>query len=222
MLCRRRIVPALALALALALGSVGTSWAQQPAPLTFTVTENRAPGAAGTGTITPLAANQIRVDVRLTGMPPNSEHAMHIHIGPEARCDNNRPIVYPLTSVMVDAAGVGTSTSTVTLRAEQPVQAGNAYINVHQGPMVPSPGVICANIDASFAAAADATPAPAPATGHGLPRTGTGISADTVLPPSLLAVLAAGVAVLIGMTGAGARRAYRRAPVEPLVRSREE
>jgi hypothetical protein len=207
-LCQRRIV--FAVTLALALGSVRASWAQQPATLTFTVTENRVPGAAGTGTITPLPNNQIRVDVRLTGMQPNSEHAMHIHVAPGARCDNNAPVVYPLTSVMVDGAGVGTSTSTITLRPERPVQAGNAYINVHQDPMVPSPGVICANIDTTFAASAAASGAgsagaPTPA-GGALPRTGTGLIADTAPPAWLLAGLVGGLMTLLGIAAAGVRR----------------
>src|SRR3712207_8446672 len=49
---------------------------------------------------------------------------------------------YPLTEVRVDANGVGTSSTTVTLRADAPVTAGNAYVNVHEGATPPGVGVI--------------------------------------------------------------------------------
>ena len=143
--------------------AAGVARAQQPATLTFQVTENRAPGAAGRATIAPLPNNQIRVEIRLTGMPPNTQHAAHIHTAPGARCDTNAPITYPLADVAVDAAGVGTSTTTVTLAADRPVQAGNAYVNVHQAVTPPGPGVICADVTASFAASAAAPAGPAPA-----------------------------------------------------------
>lgn len=194
----------------LALSAAAPAWAQsQPAMLDFNVTENRLSGADGTGTITPLPGDQLRVEVRLTGMPANGEHAMHIHLGDGARCDTNAPIVYPLTSVQVDGAGVGTSTTTITLRPDQPVRAGNAYVNVHQAPTVPSPGVICANIDTTFAAGAVAPAAPAPAQPatpaqggapmpNALARTGTGLQADAPLTGWWPAA-----ATLIGLTMIG-------------------
>jgi hypothetical protein len=186
-----------------AISAVSPARAQQPAMLDFNVTENRVPGADGTGTITPLPGDQLRVEVRLTGLPPNGEHAMHIHLGDGARCDTNAPIVYPLNNVQVDGAGVGTSATTITLRPDQPVRAGNAYVNVHQAPTVPSPGVICANIDTTFAAGATGEAAPAPAPGgtqmpSALARTGTGLQADAPLAGWWLAV-----ATLIGLTVIG-------------------
>jgi hypothetical protein len=210
----KRIAAATLLALALSLGLTGGVGAQQPATLDFTVTENRVPGADGAGTITPLPDGQLRVELRLTGLPPNGEHAAHFHVAEGARCDTNAPVVYPLTTVRVDGAGVGTSATTVTLRPEQPLRAGHAYLNVHQSP-TGGPGVICANVDASFAApAAPASPA-APAPGGGpmpsaISRTGTGLAADTPLAGARLAALLLGG--LIGLAGVGtlATRAARR------------
>lgn len=180
--------------IALAAGSGSVARAQQAATLTFTVTENRVPGAAGTGTITPLPNNQFRLDVRLTGMPPNGEHAMHIHTAEGARCDTNAPVTYPLNNVRVDGAGVGTSTTTVTLTADKPVRAGNAYVNVHQGSSVPGPGIICANIDVIFTA--DGAARAMPVAGGGGPATHPS-GAWTIAAITLLALL-------LGGAGAGA------------------
>jgi hypothetical protein len=211
---RRRLF-GLVLVAGLTLGFTPTAGAQQqPATLDFNVTENRVPEADGSGTITPQSGNQLRIEVHLTGMPPNSEHAMHIHLGNGARCDTNAPIVYPLNNVQVDAAGTGTSTSTITLRADQPVRAGNAYINVHQAPTVPSPGIICANIDATFEAGSGdgaGSPAVTPAGPGGsamaMPGSGTGAATDNEM--SVASMLALGGLALALGTWAFARRARR-------------
>lgn len=184
------IMVMIAVAVVLGMSTIPGAQAQQPTPLDFNVTENRVPGADGTGTMTALPGNQLRVDVRLTGMPPNGEHAMHIHIAEGARCDTNAPIVYPLNNVRVDAAGLGTSTTTVTVRPDQPIRAGHAYVNVHQGPSLPSPGVICANIDATFTATAGAATPAMPANGVG------GVGADHASLPWAIGALA--VIVLLG------------------------
>jgi hypothetical protein len=188
---------ALLLLLVACLASARAVQAQQPASLTFIVTEDRVPGAAGTGTITSLGNNQLRVDVRLTGLPPNGSHAMHVHIADGARCDTGAPIVYPLTNVQVDGAGVGTSTSTITLRADQPIRSGNAYINVHRDATVPSPGIICANIDASFASGTAGTGGTAP---QRMPSSGTGSVSDTRTSRAVIVVL-----LVIPVLGGGLR-----------------
>jgi hypothetical protein len=197
----KQVAAAALLALTVGLMAAISVGAQQPAPLDFSVTENRVPGADGAGTITPLPGGQLRVELRLTGLPPNGEHAAHFHIAEGARCDTNAPVVYPLTTVRVDGAGVGTSATTVTLRPEQPLRAGHAYLNVHQNP-TGGPGVICANVDASFAAPA----APASPGGGQTPsaasRTGTGLQADPPLPGGWLgALLLGGLVGLAGLAG---------------------
>lgn len=184
-------------AVALGLGTLGVVRAQQAETLNFSVTENRVPGAAGTGSITPLGNNQIRVDIHLTGMPPNTVRAAHIHTAPGARCDNGAPATYPLTNVTVDANGVGASSTVVTLTPDKPVQAGNAYVNVHEGASPPGNGVICANVDQTFTAGAPATGG---ASGAGLPNTGAGAAPDTTLSGDMLAALLA-LAALAGTAG---------------------
>lgn len=189
-----------------ALGGVEVAQAQQPQPATFpmSVTENRAPGATGQVTITPVGTGQIRVDIRVTGLQPNAEHAAHIHTAQGARCDTGAPVTYPLTNVRVDASGVGTSSTVVQLTADKPVQANNAYVNVHRAATPPGEGIICANITMTYTvetvrAAAGAQPPAAP-------RTGTGPLAERQTGRALIALV---VLLLAGGVGA-ARRARAR------------
>ena len=212
-----RFGPRAGAALALAILALGTGAAalaaQQPVTLPLQVTENRAPGASGQVMMTPLGNNQVRVDIRITGLPANEQRAAHIHTAPGAVCDTGAPVTYPLSNVAVDASGVGTSTTTVTLMADRPVQAGNAYVNVHQGNVAAGApagqGVICANVTATFAAQAGAPAGGQPAgqAPGALPQTGTGLVTDSTDDAWALAGLAL-VALLLG--GAGALAAARR------------
>jgi hypothetical protein len=154
----KRVLAALALAFLLALGA-NTASAQ------VVTTQMRQTGSerlTGWFVITPVSPGVIRVEITVTGLPPNAERVDHIHIAPGAYCDSGAPVVYPLTNLRAGPDGVGRSSTTVTLD-KGPVLAGNAYINVHataQG----GPGVICGNISTSYAAAAPgqvAAPAPA-------------------------------------------------------------
>jgi len=136
---------------------------QATAPATFpmTVTANRVPGASGQVTITPMGNNQIRVEIAISGLPPTpSSRAAHIHTAQGAVCDNGAPVTYPLNDVMVDSSGHGSSTTTVTLTADKPVLANNAYVNVHEQSSPPGQGVICANITQSYTASGGAGAAP--------------------------------------------------------------
>lgn len=189
------IVAVAALALGFGVADQGAS-AQAPVTLNFSVTENRVPGAAGAATITPLGNNQLRVDIRLTGLPPNGTHAAHFHTSANATCDNNQPVTYPLTDVRVDGSGVGTSTTTITTRAANPIVPGGAYLNVHQASNPPGQGVVCANVTANLQTLA-AGPAAAAA-----PRTGTGGLQDDGASAGLLLGSLALAVLLLGGTGA--------------------
>lgn len=192
---------ALLATIALALGAASAVLAQQVATYPFAVTQNRVPGASGQAVITPLGNNQLRVDIRITGLPPTpNSRAAHIHTAAGAVCDNNAPVTYPLDSVAIDGSGNGTSSTTITLMPDKPVQASNAYVNVHEQASPPGQGVICANVTQSYAAQG----------GAAMPRTGTGgllrSSAGTSnrLSAAILALAAA-------LTGAGALSLARRA-----------
>lgn len=197
-------------ALAALLGTfaaAGTARAQQPQQATFpmAVTENRAPGAAGQVTITPVGPGQIRVDIRVTGLQPNAEHAAHIHTAQGARCDTGAPVTYPLTNVRVDASGVGTSSTVVQLTPDKPVQANNAYVNVHRAANPPGEGIICANITVTYTA--ETVRAAAGAQAPAAPRTGTGVVPEHGAQVWVLA----GLVTLMLLGGAGALRRVRRA-----------
>jgi hypothetical protein len=245
------------LAAIVALGfATGVAWAQgAPITVPMSVTENREPGLTGLATLTPLGNGQYRVEIRMSGLPPNdTARPAHIHTAAGARCDTGAPVTYPLTSVTVDADGDGTSVTTITVTADRPVTANNAYLNVHN-PAQMGRGVFCGNITvtlqtAGAAAAPPAAPpaaaaqpaaqrpstgpaqaapqaqrpaapaaapaarpaapaaapvaarpaaAPAAATAQALPRTGTGLSADTTGAWSMAGL--AMIAVLLTGTG---------------------
>ena len=210
---QRFLAGGLAAAGLLALLSIaGIAQAQQPATFEMSITENRIQGASGQTTITPLGNDQARVDIRITGLQPNNQHAAHIHTAQGARCDTNAPVTYPLTNVSVDGSGVGTSTTTITLTADKPIQANNAYANVHQMAMG-GPGVICANITQSYTAGgaggAGGTGGAGAQTPSALPQTGTGGFTEQTSAGWLLAGLAS-LFALFGGTGALAVARRRR------------
>lgn len=186
------------------LSIAGIAQAQQPATFQMSITENRVQGATGQVTMTPTGNNQARVDIRITGLPPNNEHAAHVHTAQGARCDTNAPVTYPLTNVSVDGSGVGTSTSTITLTDDKPINANNAYVNVHQLP-TGGPGVICADVTQTYTVAAaggaGGTGGAAGQTPSALPQTGTGGLTEEASGGWMLAGLAT-LAVLFGGTGA--------------------
>lgn len=194
---------------ALGLGAVTAVQAQQAATYPMQVTQNRVPGATGQVTMTSLGNNQVRVDISIKGLPVSpSSRAAHIHTAVGAVCDNNSPITYPLTNVAVDASGNGTSSTTIALTSDKPIQANNAYVNVHEQASPPGQGVICANITQSYlaqgasgAAATTAASGTGTSATTGLPQTGTGGLLDQQgLNGWLLAEIAA-LALLLGSAG---------------------
>jgi hypothetical protein len=198
---------ALALAGAIAaLGGMITVRAQAPLTIQMTPTAGREPGLSGTTTITPVGTNQIRVDIRVTGLPPNQSRAAHIHSpGPNTSdpCDTGGPVVYPLTDVRSDGSGVGTSTTTVTLDSAKGIPTRGWYVNVHERSSADGAGngVICGLITTSLGTtAAGATPA----AGGGVPASGPGAQggAATNLPATGDNVPAAKLLLAIAATGA--------------------
>lgn len=158
------MVRLLALAVVMAGGVAALGYreviAQQSVTVPMTITENRVQGVGGQMTLTPMPNNMLRVQIRLTGLRPNAEHAAHIH-GPGV-CDVNAPITHPLNNVRADASGVGTSDTTVSIGANNPLRQPS-YVNAHMGANPPGVGVICGNIPSNFGQA----PRALPATGDG-------------------------------------------------------
>lgn len=76
---------------------------------------------------------KLTVQVKLTGLAPNSIHPVHIDQGNCADNDGGHDrTLYPLMNAVADAHGVATLTSTVN--APNGIPAKNWYLDVHNGP----------------------------------------------------------------------------------------
>ncbi len=78
---------------------------------------------ATTGTLT--------VELRLTGLAPNSVHPAHIHSG---LCEKQGAVAYGLNNVQADGHGVADTVTAVTAIKESGIPDGAWYVNVHNGP----------------------------------------------------------------------------------------
>jgi len=81
--------------------------------------------ASGTAQLS-IASGKLTVKLTLTGLTPNSTHIAHIHKG---SCEAQGAVLYPLTSVVADASGKGTSTTIVPNLPSIPAKGW--YVNVH-------------------------------------------------------------------------------------------
>jgi Cu/Zn superoxide dismutase len=80
---------------------------------------------SGSASVVTMTDGTAKVVVNLTGMEPNSKHAMHIHVG---SCANQGPVVIGLPDIAADANGNG-SIEKMVETAKIPAAA---YINIHQ------------------------------------------------------------------------------------------
>jgi Cu/Zn superoxide dismutase len=84
--------------------------------------------ASGTVTLTAQPSNLL-VEVKITGLQPNSSHVSHIHAG---SCQQRGNISLALTTVAADAQGDADAKTTLT--ASYPPTSGTWYVVVHAGP----------------------------------------------------------------------------------------
>jgi hypothetical protein len=68
----------------------------------------------------------LTVEMTLTNLAPNSEHAAHIHLG---TCASQGDVLYPLPTVKADATGK--TTMTTTIKNVSTIPANGWYVNVH-------------------------------------------------------------------------------------------
>ncbi len=102
-------------------------------PVTLKLTAPPKDGKTPAGTATwsyDAATHKLTVDVKATGLPPNSSHAVHIHDG---SCVKQGAVAYGLPDLHADATGAGSFTDTVTVSGPPP--AHGWYVNLHFGPM---------------------------------------------------------------------------------------
>lgn len=82
------------------------------------------------GTITLIAQpSSLSVELKITGLQPNSSHVSHIHVG---SCVQRGNISLALNQVVADGQGDADTKSTLT--ASYPPAAGTWYVVVHAGP----------------------------------------------------------------------------------------
>lgn len=77
------------------------------------------------------ATRTLTVEVRLTGLAPNSVHPAHIHSG---LCEKQGAVEYGLNNVQADGHGVADTVTAVANVKESVIPDGAWYINVHNGP----------------------------------------------------------------------------------------
>ncbi len=77
------------------------------------------------------AARTLTVELRLTGLAPNSVHPAHIHSG---LCEKQGPVAYPLNNVQADGHGVADTVTAVASVKEGGIPDAAWYVNVHNGP----------------------------------------------------------------------------------------
>jgi hypothetical protein len=77
------------------------------------------------------ATKGLSVEIRLTGLAPDSVHPAHIHSG---LCEKQGPVAYGLNNVTADAKGTSDTVTTVPNIKEGGIPNGVWYINVHNGP----------------------------------------------------------------------------------------
>jgi len=83
-----------------------------------------------TGTITLIAqAHSFSVELVITGLPANSSHISHIHVG---SCQQRGNISLALNQVVAD--GQGHADIKTTIPATYPPSTGTWYVVVHAGP----------------------------------------------------------------------------------------
>jgi hypothetical protein len=76
-------------------------------------------------------ARTLTVELRLTGLAPNSVHPAHIHSG---LCEKQGPVAYGLNNLQADAKGVADVVTAVPNIKEGGIPNGVWYVNVHNGP----------------------------------------------------------------------------------------
>jgi Cu/Zn superoxide dismutase len=92
-------------------------------------------GVSGSGTLEPVGtpeapADQTRINLELSGLQPGSEHVNHVHSG--TSCDDFGAVVYDLDSIVADADGNASVTTTLPTSAQVFAEEAHVVI-VHAG-----------------------------------------------------------------------------------------
>jgi uncharacterized protein (TIGR03118 family) len=102
----------------------------------------------------------LEVQVKLSGLAPNSVHPAQIHAG---TCEAGGPVVYPLNNLTADAEGNVTNTTIINGSPWLAIQRRGWSISVHQGPTMSDAGaapIACGDVEQNYASYMRFTPDP--------------------------------------------------------------
>ena len=188
----------IAFGLGLLVSLAGSALAEEGKSVQLELTESRDSGVSGTATLTDVD-DGVRVELDMQGLPKEGvEHINHIHGGgtcADDRAGRTAPVTIPLDTVVADADGTGSATTTVEdvslkkLLGDDQHRFILLHAKVEKGQGVP-PGISCAD----------------------LPQKSTDTSFETLptsggLPPAALRVIPLG-AVLMGIGAVLVLRRY--------------
>ena len=104
-----------------------------PSSKTFSFRLNPVNSARATGTIAVSAGPRATtIELRITGLQPNSSHVSHIHIG-GCPATSRGGIAFALNQVVADGEGAA-DTKTTLNNITYPPASGTWYVVVHAGP----------------------------------------------------------------------------------------
>ena len=180
----------IALCLGLLVFLAGSALAKEPKSVELQLTPSRDSGVSGTATLKDVEGG-VKVELNMKGLPKAGvEHINHIHGGgtcADDRAGRTAPVTIPLNTVVAEADGTGSATTTVEdvslkkLLGDDQHRFILLHDKVEEGQGVP-PGISCAD----------------------LPQKSTGTTFDNLptsggLPPVVLLVIPSGL-LLVGVS----------------------
>jgi Cu/Zn superoxide dismutase len=136
----------------LALG--GSAFAQEEKSVQLKLTPSRGSGVSGTATLTNVEGG-VKVELTMKGLPEEGvKHINHIHGGgtcADDRAGRTAPVTIPLNSVVANADGTGSATTTIKdvtldeLLGDDQHRFILLHAKVEKGQGVP-PGISCADL----------------------------------------------------------------------------
>lgn len=136
----------------LALG--GSAFAQEEKSAQLELTPSRGSGVSGTATLTDVEGG-VEVKLKMKGLPEEGvKHINHIHGGgtcADDRAGRTAPVTIPLDTVVADADGTGSATTTIKDVALDELLGDDqhrfilVHAKVEEGQGVP-PGISCADL----------------------------------------------------------------------------
>ena len=144
----------IAFGLGLLMSLAGSAFAEEGKSVQLELTPSRDSGVSGTATLTDVE-DGVQVELNMQGLPEEGvEHINHIHGGgtcADDRAGRTAPVTIPLDTVVADADGTGSATTTVEdvslkkLLGDDQHRFILLHAKVKKGQGVP-PGITCADL----------------------------------------------------------------------------